>query len=493
MKKIIILVLFPFIIFGQSKVNYKIFYNDNIEQNGLKIQISINLEKLADSTYFYYSNEVWGETNLTNCLKFIKADNPKYDFKVVSDSNRVVVYHPKEKKISFAYHIVQDIKEKSPKARSRPILEKDFFHILGKSLFIVPEQLSDSKIEDPEIVATIEWENFPIDYKIHNTFGTNLKKQILKVKLWTELYHSLFVGGDYRIYSFLYQKKPIEFAIRGSWLVEYQDERLLNTLKKTISTQRDFWKDNSCNYYTVIFTPTLTQNDSVFKSQRIKGSSVKNGFIIQSSNNPFNDFNRMKYIFNHEMMHNWIGGKISMKNEELNYWFSEGFTDYYTYKNRLRNNDFNFQEWISAFNKEVIKPHWENPEKNKPNYVIKDDFWKNKNIEKIPYRRGAIFAFWIDNQILKKSNYTISLDDLMREILKICETQSRKFTDDLFLDVSQKYLNEDIAYFFQKHILIGEDLELKSEDLIEDFKIEYENKIPKIVSNKEETTKFILK
>lgn len=495
MKKIIILILvsFPFITFGQSKVNYQISYNENIEQNGLKIQISVISKKISDSTYFHYSNEVWGETNLTNCLKFIKAENPKYNFKIIADSNRIVVYHPKVKKISFAYHIIQDIKEKSPKSKNRPILEKEFFHILGQSLFIVPEQIFDGKIDNPEIIANIEWENFPIDYKIHNTFGTNQKKQILKVKLWSELYHSLFVGGDYRIYSFLYQKKPIEFAIRGNWLAEYQDEKLLNALKKTITTQRDFWKDNSFNYYTVILTPTLTQKDSIFKGQSITGSSVKNGFIIQSSNNPFNNFSTMKYIFNHEMMHDWIGGKISMKNEELNYWFSEGFTDYYAYKNRLRNNDLNFQEWISNFNKEVIKPHWENPEKNKPNYVIKDDFWKNRNIEKIPYRRGAIFAFWIDNQILKKSNYTKSLDDLMREILNICKTQNRKFTDDLFLDISQKYLNEDITYFFQKHIINGEDFELKNEDLIEDFKIEYENKIPKIVSEKVETTKYIIK
>ncbi|MDY3316654.1 hypothetical protein PG630_04945 [Riemerella anatipestifer] len=101
----------------------------------------------------------------------------------------------------------------------------------------------------------------------------------------------------------------------------------------------------------------------------------------------------MNHIFNHEMMYDWIGGKISIKHEELNYWFSEGFTDYYTYKNRLRNNDLTLKEWLDSFNTEVIKAHWENPERNKPNYVIKDDFWKSENVEKIPYRRGAILLF----------------------------------------------------------------------------------------------------
>ncbi|MDO5616283.1 MAG: M1 family aminopeptidase [Cruoricaptor ignavus] len=315
----------------------------------------------------------------------------------------------------------------------------------------------------------------------------------MKVKLWSELYHSLFVGGDYRVKSFSYMEKPIYFAIRGKWLGEYSDDKLFEALKKTISTQREFWKDNNFDYYTAILTPTITQTNSAYKGQSITGSSIKNGFLIQSTNNPFNNFSTVKYIFNHEMMHDWIGGKIPMRNKELNYWFSEGFTDYYTYKNRLRNSDITLKEWLDSFNKDVIKAHWQNPKRNEPNYVIKDDFWNSQDIEKIPYRRGAIFAFWLDNQILKKSNYTKSLDDLMRDILKTCTTENTKFTDELFLEIAQKYLDKDITYFFQKHIINGLDIELKNEDLIDLFKIEYIENIPQILIEKEMKDKYILK
>ncbi|MDD1523841.1 peptidase [Riemerella anatipestifer] len=490
---LLILILAISFSFGQTKVNYKVFYSENLQNEGLKIQVSFSSKKVSDSTYFQYSNEVWGETNLTNCLKFIEKENPKYKFKIVADSSRIVVYHPKEKSISFSYHIIQDVKQENLKSKNRPLLQKEYFHILGQSLFIVPEEIFDGKIEDPKITANIEWLNFPKNFIIHNTFGSQQLKQNLKVKLWSEFYHSLFVGGDYRIKSFNYLEKPVYFAIRGKWLGEYTDDNLFEALKKTIPTQREFWKDNDFDYYTVIITPTITQTDSAYSGQSITGTGIKNGFIIRSSNNPFNDFSTMNHIFNHEMMHDWIGGKISIKHEELNYWFSEGFTDYYTYKNRLRNNDLTLKEWLSSFNTEVIKAHWENPERNKPNYVIKDDFWKSENVEKIPYRRGAIFAFWLDNQILKKSNCTKSLDDLMRDILKICTTENRKFTDELFLEIAQKYLDKDIAYFFQKHIINGLDFELKNEDLIDGFQIEYVEKVPKIVAEKEVLKKYILK
>jgi len=493
MLKKLIIILLPIFAFGQTNINYKIHYADKPESEGLKVQVSFKSKKAADSTYFNFPNEVWGETNLTNCLEILKTDNPGYTFKIVADSNRIVVYHPKTNTVSFAYRIKQDHQDNDDKSLCRPKIKHNYFHVLGHSLFAVPEMILGDNGGNPKLLVNIEWVGFPDDFKIHNTFGTGLKKQTLKVKLWDELYNSLFVGGDYRIYSFSHLNKPVYFAIRGNWLNDYTDEKLFAALKKTISTQRDFWQDNNFNYYTVIITPSLTRADSSFKGQSMKGSAVKNGFLIQSTNNPFNNWNMMRYLFNHEMMHDWIGGKIAMRNEELNFWFSEGFTDYYTYKNRLRSGDLSFKEWTNSFNKDVLSAHWKNPEKNQPNYILRDDFWKSRNIEKIPYRRGAIFAFWIDNQIMKKSNYTKSLDHLMRELLTICVTGNKKFTDELFLEIAQKYVKQDIAYFFQKHIICGTDIEFKPEDLIDEFKIEYEEKIPQIVVDKELPNKYLLK
>jgi predicted metalloprotease with PDZ domain len=188
------------------------------------------------------------------------------------------------------------------------------------------------------------------------------------------------------------------------------------------------------------------------------GSGIYNGFMIQSTNNVFNSWSSMNYIFYHEMMHDWIGGKLRVRYEELNYWFSEGFTDYYTFKGRLRSGSLSREEWLSEFNREVWKAHYLNPERNQPNYIIKDAFWENRNIEKIPYRRGALFAFWLDQQLLIQSNGQFSLDDLMRELLSECEVNHTEVTDDLFLSYAERHLDRKIAYFFQKHVIAGVDI-----------------------------------
>lgn len=489
----LILSLFPWLGFGQTKVSYKVHYSGDFEEKGLRVQTEFISKKASDSTYFHFSNDVWGQTNLMNCLQFDPNENPNYHFRIDKDSNRIIVHHPKGKKINFSYRIKQDFIDNDPKSLNRPLVKNNYFHILGQSLFAVPEAVFDGGQEDPAISARIEWLNFPESFKIHNTFGSQQKVQTLSVLLWHELYHSVFVGGDYRIHSFHYENKPVHFAVRGNWLGEYNDEVLFESLKRTISSQRAFWNDTKIEYFTVILSPTFTQNDSLYRGQSITGSAVKNGFLIQSSNNPFNSLYTMKYIFNHEMMHDWIGLKISMQNEELNYWFSEGFTDYYAYKNRLRSGEITVKEWLEEFNSDVLLAHWENPERNKPNYVVKDSFWMSRDIEKIPYRRGAIFAFWLDNQILLHSNYTKSLDDLMREILTICVKEKRRFTDALLLDLANKYLNRSIDYFFQKHILDGVDFELNQNEFIPGFTIEKKKDVPVISCDESILKQYLLR
>ena len=67
------------------------------------------------------------------------------------------------------------------------------------------------------------------------------------------------------------------------------------------------------------------------------------------------------------------------------------------------------------------------------------------------------------------------------------------FKNENSLEIAQKYLDKDITYFFQKHIINGVDIELKNEDLVDLFKIEHIENIPQISVEKEMKDKYILK
>ncbi|WP_250255100.1 M1 family aminopeptidase [Chryseobacterium sp. Marseille-Q3244] len=492
-RKIFFLTLIlPLFAFSQNKISYKVYYDGNLAKNGLKVRVDYKLKKASDTLSFYYANESWGEKDLFKNLAIVKEENPDITFEITPESNKIKIQKKKGTEFSLIYHIKQDFTDPNYKIFNRPRINNTFFHVLGKNLFMVPFSFTKTP-DEVEFEFSVEWINFPEKFKLHNNFASQIHKQKIKTTLWDGFYNSLFIGGDYRFYNFKVHDKPIYFALRGEWNNGFTDDFLFSNLKKAVQSQRDFWQDYDQDYFTITMTPTVSQKDSLYKGYSTTGSAIKNAFMIQGTNNPFNNKNSYLYLFHHELMHEWIGNKIQNKHEELNYWFSEGFTDYYTYKNRLRIKDISMEEWQKLFNTEIIKSHWKNPEKNIPNYKIKDDFWKSRNIEKVPYRRGAIFAFWLDNQIMLKTNYQKSLDDLMRELLKTCTEKSVKFTDELFLDLVQKYLEQDISYFFQKHMIGGEDIDLKKEKWIDGFSFPTTDTIPQLEVDKNKNIKYLTK
>lgn len=463
---------------GQNKISYKIYYSEQLKNEGIKVQVETDNVNNADSTCFYFANEVWGEKNIFNCIEINEKANPNYNFNLLPKKNMIVVHHPKSDIVKLTYHIKQDFEGERVDIFSRPKISNHHFQLLGKSLFIIPISNFDSNEVNPVLEVELNWVNFPTDFTLHNSFGNEKRTQHFSVRLWDELYNSIFVGGDFRIQSFFCKDKPVYLASRGNWMRQYNDSLFLESLEKVVSSQREFWQDYEYDYFSVIIAPTVTFNDSSFTGQSIKGSLMHNGFYLQTSNNDYNSIEKIKYMFNHELMHNWIGGKIHNKNEELNYWFSEGFTDYYTFKNRLISGDINQEEWLDLFNTQILHSYYQNPEKKAPNYLIKDKYWENRNIQKLPYNRGAIFAFWLDNQIILKSNQSLSLDDLMCNLLKYCNETSKPFTDELFLNFVKKYIYEDLDYFFQKHIICGELIDFENENLIDNFSVNYIDGIP---------------
>lgn len=480
MKKITVFftwLLLPLVAGALPAPEYKVYYSPDLAGEGLRVELSFRQPFAADSTCIYYADKLWGEEDLFDNLLISEADNPGLrSFRLCPDSNRIILYHAHTKHIRLTYRIRQNHSD-GYYTFNRPRVQNTFFHVLGQSLFALPETCMNG--DNPQLKIRISWLGFPPDFRIHNSFGSEQQTQDLCLRLWDQFYHSLFVGGDYRIYAFQHHKRPVYFAVRGQWLGAYaSDQRLLEALERTIAVQRDFWNDDQFPYYTVFMTPTLSSADSSFRNRSINGSRICNGFMVQSNNNLFNDWEVYSYILNHEMTHDWIGGRIPMRHEELNYWFSEGFTEYYTYKNRLRSGDITPAEWARFFGEQVIWAHWQNPERNRPNYVIRDDFWKSRHIEKIPYRRGALFAFYVDNLILLQSGGVRSLDDLMRDILKLCAEEEKAFNDELFLQMALTYLGRDISYEFQKYIINGEDIPFSDDMLIPDFRVEYEDSVP---------------
>ena len=193
----------------------------------------------------------------------------------------------------------------------------------------------------------------------------------------------------------------------------FKEEDVFQVLEQTLTCQRNFWNDHSQNYFTVTMQPFPQENGSSFQ-----GTGLTNSFATSVSNNDQTELGQMVYLFNHELMHNWIGHTIHNDNEEEQYWFSEGFTEYYTFKNIAKNkiNGLDGTFFIDEFNR-TIRDLYASSVTEAPNSEINyDNFWTNYEYSKLPYWRGAIFAFYLDQKIQQMSEGKQSLDDVMYQV-----------------------------------------------------------------------------
>ncbi|WP_157517983.1 M1 family aminopeptidase [Flagellimonas lutaonensis] len=430
-------------------------------------KLLVQMRFAADSsgkTILEFNDQVWGEKNLHDVVESTKLLNAIGEIEQNRDSGWFLIKHPKDlDSIRFEYVLKQDFDHPiSTREVYRPIIQPAYFHVFSHNLFMVP------KMEKDTVDISISWRGFSEKDVIHNSFGSQQREQLLENVLWEEFGNAIFVGGDFRVHKDEIKGNAISLATRGEW-IPFQEDSVMHVLKQTLQCQRDFWNDHSQEYFTVTMQPFPQENGSSFQ-----GTGLTNSFATSISNNEFADIEQLVYLFNHELMHNWIGHTIKNDNEEEQYWFSEGFTEYYAFKNIAKNNinGLGASYFIDSMNK-TIRNLFSSPVFEAPNSEINyDNFWGNREYSKLPYYRGALFAFILDQKIQKQTDNRQSLDDVMRQILKDATKKGQKLTHDYFLQVMGKYLGKDFNTFFEIHIVQGRPLPLA--DFFDELGLDFE-------------------
>ncbi|MFZ9003782.1 MAG: M1 family aminopeptidase [Robiginitalea sp.] len=410
----------------------------------------------GEVTYVRYDDKAWGETGLFNSLREVRLVGGSGALVLEPDSSRVRIAHPDGSgPITLSYKVVQDTPgPKDAHSTYRPIVESSYFHVFSHNLFALPDHYRAGDAPEAEIGLT--WTGWDPEEVIHNSFGSRQRRQDLGALPLDKFHSAIFVGGDFRIYTDRIQGNELHLAVRGDW-IPFEDAEIMKLFRETVLAQRDFWADHSQPYFTVTMRPFPQERGSSFQ-----GTGLTNSFATSMSNNEETDIEQLAYLFNHELMHNWIGNTIKNKDEEAQYWFSEGFTEYYTAKNvatyRIGGRDWGF--FISNLN-ETIRLLQASSVKEAPNSEINyDNFWKNPEYGKLPYRRGMLFACYLDLQLRAVSGDKHSLDDVMRDLLQASRETGQELTHDHFLKTVNAYLSQDLTPFFNRHIVSGEALPL---------------------------------
>ncbi len=471
MKHIIILLSTLLLFFSckpeeKDTLAYTIRMSEYNDKPSLEVTLSF-IPSDSSATVLLFQDKGWGQENLHNLVHNLHIVEGAEQIVQKKENDHYVIEHsPDSERIVLSYTLVQDTEGELDTEKSiRPIINGDYFHIYSHNLFMLPKSVIDRTEDDFNV--SIQWQEFPQNYTLQNSFGHGPVQSIGPVSE-SEFHSAVFIGGDFRVYENEIEGNSVVFATRGDWKV-FEDSTIVSVLKNTIETQRDFWQDHSQEYFLVTMIPTVQK-----QGYSLHGTGLTNSFSTSVSNNEFVETDGLVYLFNHELQHNWTGKVIKNANEEEQYWFSEGFTEYYTFKNIAVNSIYKLD--VNNFIKNMnghAKSLFTSPVVAAPNSEINyDNFWSSYDYGKLPYFRGAVFAFYLDMKIREESDGQKSLDDLMLRIKEDALASDMKLDHSYFLAVIKEYLSSDISSFFKTHIIDGVPFDLAA--IYSEFGLEFD-------------------
>lgn len=279
----------------------------------------------------------------------------------------------------------------------KPLIRPTRFWVYGEALFATPKDASGS--------ATFHWARAPAGF----SFASDLEHAAGRPIPINDLKESVLVGGpDLTVIRRDLAGASLRVAILGHF--DFPTDAFVDMAAKTIATEREFWAVRE-GPFMVALAPLV----AVPGRTSTRGEGRGDAFAIQGGADTPLGF--LKSTLAHEYFHTWnpprLGGMHDGDAERADYWFSEGFTDFYARRLALRSGVFNLEEFVADWNT-TLSAYAASAVRTAPNARIVADFWNDGDVQKLPYRRGAMLAAAWDQMLRARSGGRIGMDDVVK-------------------------------------------------------------------------------
>ncbi len=437
------------------------------------------------STVFKYGEpDFGGQKDILTSLKNIQVDAPD-SFKLNEATRTITVCHAENKPVHIHYSVIDTRpRNHGPMEQLfRPILTDNEFSIHGINLFLQP---LFKKMLNKDVLQSVSWEKWPENITLFQSVDPQNRGDTLITAPVDKFVNGLRVSvmiaaADLQIQCFPVDNIPV-------YAIAKKDSVLHTTafqayMSGYFSSARKFWNNYVDHYYFIILLPFLPPLD---KTENIGGMGLQNGHLSKYMSDDKSLSNFFIKHFSHEIVHNWIGLKVYM-DMHAHSWFNEGFTDYISWYILVREAFWDAENFVENFNKNILKPHYNSINKNIHNSKIIDKFWNPGEDNSLPYQRGALFAFYLDNQIRLKSSNKKNIRNLLLSIQQFSKNKNENFklTQNDFIRLTAQFLPEkQVKKDFTQYIINGDSIVFSSDNLCPVFQVHYQNNIPVITAGK---------
>jgi predicted metalloprotease with PDZ domain len=361
--------------------------------------------------------------------------------------------------LTVRYTLAED-PDRAPAGRGndyRTQVGEGLFHAIGTLALVAPTGFDT---EAPTEIG-LAWQGFEDQgWTTVSSFGPGAEPVSVTLPI-SRFRHALFLAGDIRMTIREIEGNRVGIAIAGTdW--GFEDEQLADLTVDIIRAERDFFADHTDPWFLVSLKPEGSLKDGSFS---LGGTGLTNCFAMFVNAGITLDEGsehrrRMAHLLAHEYFHKWNGGKISTTDPEgSNYWFSEGFTEFYARRILLRAGLATAGDFAEGLN-EMLGRWSASPARNATNARVVEEFWTNADVGHLPYQRGELIAIAIDERIRADSGGTACLDDLMRDLLARAREPGEALTGDSILAMIEARTDAEFVAGLRAWIDDGADLPL---------------------------------
>ncbi len=362
------------------------------------LSVTITLPADADGETRLNLPEAWGGGE--KLWRFIKDPVVKGGTLSTPDEKTWVIKSKPRAPLTVGYRVVSAYDGVPPvdsPTYAQPIIGPDGFYVVGHTIFVRPER-------NDQDAAKFVWAPGGSSLK----FASDLERLEKTPGSLHDIGDSVLIAGkDLRVLTRDVAGAPVRLAVRGAF--GFSDDAFVDMTANVIRTTRGFWGDRGEPFLITLMAYDLPKGAPEGARSR-RGSGLGDAFAVISTREPTLDY--YPVFLTHEYFHTWnseqLGGLVDGADEPLGYWFSEGFTDYYARRLALRSGLISLESFVADWN-QALTAYATSPVRNAPNAEIPARFWRDKDVQKLPYQRGALVAVMI-NQRLKPQG---GLDPLM--------------------------------------------------------------------------------
>ncbi len=359
------------------------------------MQVDLRFRGEADGQTLLRLPDAWGgKEELWRAINALEAISGAQLAEGDGPAERVLTHRPNAR-VHVRYRIVQDY-EGAPVAGMgnpyRAIVQPDYFHLIGEAALVTP------KGADLATPVRVQMRRLPRGWR----YASDLQHDGLTL---AQVWSSISVGGDFRV---LRGGAPnLRIAIRGNW--SFSDADFIARADEIIAGHRRFWGDAGSPYLVTVLPTEQPQPGWL----SLGGTGLGDSFAFFGTTN--GELSTIVRTLAHESLHTWIPlaiGGSPQEGEALQYWLSEGFTDFYATRLLVRDGQWGAAEFANDLNS-ALRAYALSSVREAANAQLAAEFWSNYEMQQLPYQRGRLLALLWDARLRASER---SLDDVMRTL-----------------------------------------------------------------------------